>query len=69
MTTIEAITREANKYNLNLAVEKLANKVYSGLNEAGIPNFILNDRYITVGTQKYQFIRNRAKGEWTVKEY
>ena len=57
------------RFGLGLRVEELAVNAYYHMRALGHMVVIVNDRYLEVDGQRFQFIKSRANGCWKVKAY
>lgn len=57
------------KFGFGMSVKELASRVHRELSCANIESCILNDRYIVIGSERFQLLKTRSKGRWTVREF
>lgn len=64
---IELLNALVKNFGTRMSKERLADKMYSVLKCCGVNVVILNEKYLVIGDNKYQFIKKRTG--WEVKEW
>lgn len=55
-------------FGLGISKEKLASKAYFYMENNGHECFTINEKYISIDGEEFQFIKSRATDKWIVKE-
>ena len=57
------------KFGFGMTQEELAENVYRELSSNNIQACIFNERYIMAENKRFQLVKSRSKGHWTVREF
>ena len=66
---MKELQKFVSNFGLGIRVEELVVKAYYHMRALGHMAVIVNDRYLEVDGQSFQFIKSRANGCWKVKAY
>ena len=56
-------------YGLGFGIKELVLKMYKEMSMNDHECTILNDKYLIVDDEKFQFAKNRNEGKWIVKRF
>ena len=66
---MEELQKFVDGYGLGISVRELASKAYWHMKAAGHRVWVVNERYLEVDGQTYQFRKNNKTGSWIVKAF
>lgn len=65
---IQKIQKFVDGYGIGMSKEQLADKVYRFLDREH-DVCLINERYISVDGEEFQFIKSKAQSRWIVNQY
>ena len=57
------------QFGLGISKEKLVGRAYNYLRSKGLWAYVINEKYIGVDEEEFQFIKSRKQNRWIVEQF